>query len=66
MFKTFEIWNFGHAQRRRLRRVLGLIWNLVLVICDLTSFILVDFSKLYRGNDNNINLDVEQSHQFSD
>jgi len=37
MFKTFEILNFGHAQRRRLRRVLEFIWNLVLGFWDLTN-----------------------------
>jgi len=39
MIKTFENLNFGHAQRRRLRRVLGFIWNLVLGIWDLTNYI---------------------------
>jgi hypothetical protein len=28
----FKILNFGHAQRRRLRRVLGFVWDLVLGI----------------------------------
>jgi hypothetical protein len=31
----FVIWNFGHAQRRRLRRVLIFICNLMLVIWNL-------------------------------
>ena len=47
MFKTFEILNFGHAQRRRLRRVLGFICNLVLEIWNLNNFILENKVRLY-------------------
>jgi len=42
MFKTFEILNFGHAQRRRLRRVLGFIWNLGFEIWDLCDYTLLE------------------------
>jgi hypothetical protein len=31
---AFGILNLGHAQRRRLRRVLRFIWNLIFVVWD--------------------------------
>jgi hypothetical protein len=40
MFKTFEILNFGHAQRRRLRRVLRFVWDLIFVIWALFDYII--------------------------
>ena len=46
----FEIWNLGHAQRRRLRRVLRFIWNLGFEIWNLTNFLLANKAQLYQSD----------------